>query len=133
MGVFWPVPKQEDTSFLGSLREMNAHWSMQDRIEALEQRMEELSLLSEALWQIVQDQHGVAEADLRAWAEALRAGRRRPADFLTSRPDAGAEFMTPLGDVYGPPPPPPVRTCGNCNTRFQEFDPRCPSCGCAVG
>jgi hypothetical protein len=127
MGIFWKRPQPKE-----SMRrlEIPPHGEpFPARIEKLEQQVERLSLLSEALWQVVREQHGIPDEDLLGWVEAVQAGRHEPTGA------APGDIVAPLGELYGPPPPPPIVTCTNCNTRFQEIDNLCPNCGCmaAVG
>lgn len=117
MGLFWDWAQdqriEEGQAGLAALREEAS--TLEDRCALLEQRVRRLSRLSQAMWELLREKLGLTEQELLAW-EASMDPRREPVEV----------------ELYGPPPPPPVVLCSNCNTRFQAFEPICPSCRCSV-
>ena len=120
MGLFWDLAQDDRLDDVertaASTRQLAT--DLETRCTQLEEKVERLTFLTQAMWEILSDRLGISDRDLLAWAKTLR-----PIPLMVA-PQAD--------ELYGPPPPPPVVICTNCNTRFQAFGPVCPSCGCHV-
>ena len=120
MGLFWDLSQDDRLEMLEKSASSSHRLSndLESRCKVLEEKVARLTMLSQAMWEILSDRLGLSDQDLLAWAKSLR-----PREVIA--PPEPQE-------LYGPPPPPPVVVCTNCNTRFQAFTPECPSCGCHV-
>ncbi len=87
-------------------------WRLEDRLKELEQRHEQLKLVTLALWAMLRDQSGFKESDLRRYVAQV--------DMLDGKRDGKASLE-----------PTSVR-CGGCNRMVIGTATVCVYCGTSV-